>query len=259
VALGFCGCDGTPAAAPVAAIDAPADAAGAPLYAFISIERWSRDGVVNTMAAPVRFRQDAIEPYFAAVDGHCAIHVGDMNAPAWPSFGTITLTGTSEGTVDMSDGYETPAAARPGWDAGDLLTVEASGGELTGFMLSGTVPAAPTLTSADMTLPGPGQIVVAGDQSFGLTWTPVDTEVFALFLGFDARHVPMHGVQCYFPGGDGTGTVPAEAIANLLPSSQVDHTNFYFSAVVRDRVAMRGVDVDLAVWNGSATRIDVAP
>ena len=155
-----------------------------------------------------------------------------------------------------SAGYATPGGV-PGWGEGSVLTLIAAGGALSGWEASATIPAAPTFTSPDVTKLAPEALTIGRDRKFDLQWTPTTGEVFALILQLDADIVAVRGIQCFYAATDGSASIPAAALAHLLPSASVHHTNLYLSADVHTRIARTGVDVEIAVWNGNAQKIVV--
>lgn len=233
-------------------------------FAFVTVERWSRGASETyTMAGLRVFHTDATMPRIGPIDEHCRVHEGawptDGRKP--PSFGTVQLTGGSEGQVTFSDGPDGPGwltepAKTPGWKPGDSMTVQASGADLPGFTLGATVPEAAMLTSIDMPKLLELQLGIERTKPMTLTWTPTTGEVLALILQFQPT-ADLAGVQCFFPGSAGTGTIPVAALAKLQALSGQMRANFYFFGVERKRAALEGVDVELMVINGWSTKVRV--
>ena len=241
--------------------DGDAPAAGR-LYSFVSVERWTREGVANTMGGLPTFHQESPPPYVTSIDPYCIVHEEGWaeNGGTPPSYGVVTIDGLPGGSVVWSDGPEGPGfdVTPDGFDVGDTLTVHSTGAEIPAFSFTATVPGVPALTSHDNTVPGPGVISIDRSKSFELTWTPVDGEVFALLLQWTPVEFRMlHGIQCFFPGKDGAGAIPVGALKRLLPSAEVQQTNFYFARVHRERAELPSIDVDFILWNGRMTRVGV--
>ncbi len=268
IALASCGSDPSPRDAGMdaprvdadAPLDAPNDAPSGRLYAFVSIERWTRSTERQvTMGGMPIFHTDDPAPRYRRIDDQCLVHYEtDWAATGLvpPTAGTITIEGVAGGPVTWVDyGFD---VSPDGFDAGDVLTVRATGGEIPAFTFSGTVPEVPVLTSHDNTGPGPDAIHVPRTTPFDLTWEPVDAEIFVVFLqGDQPGFVIRRGIHCFFPGAVGAGSVPVAALAELLPTSSIDTTNFYFARVVRDRRELTDIDIDFLLWNARQTRVTV--
>ncbi len=231
------------------------------LYAFITVERWTRANEEQvTMGAFVPFHTGQPAPRYTPIDDNCFVHYetdwsGTGLTP--PTTGTITIDGTAAGepVTWSGDGFD---LSPDGFDAGDELTVYSTGGDVPAFTFTGVVPEVPTLTSHDNTVPGPSTIFVARTVPFELTWEPVEGEIFVLLLqGDQPAFTIRRGIQCVFPGQDGAAAVPAAAVAELLTSTEVDTTNFYFGLVDRDRREFANIDVDFRLWNARQTRVTV--
>lgn len=246
--------------------DGTTDAAVDPRYrAFFMVERWQRaDPTANhTMAAIVSFHTDAQLPRFENIDGFCGYHEGDWVHAGMtpPAFGTVRMEVPLLGEVTwVSDpqgaGYEPPSGML-GWDTGDNVKLTTSGGDVPGFVLEDTVPAKPLLTSHDLPKYKAGQLVIKRDQPLALTWEPVATEVFALFLQFDDATYKRKGILCFFPGASGSATIPTQVLAHLILTKEVKATNFYFSGASRKKLALDKADVEMVTWKGEAARVTV--
>jgi hypothetical protein len=263
------GSNGSGDSGPVDAAVTPADA-GDPdatppgrLYAFVSVERWTRgSGAPSTMGGLVSFHQEQPAPYVTRIDEHCIVHEEGWseNGLVPPAYGTVRIEGVAAGTVVWQDGPEGPGfdVTPGGFAEGDVLTVATTGAAIPAFSFTGTLPGVPVLTSHDNTGAGPGVITAVRTQPFDVTWTPVDGEVFVLFLQFSQAGARLlHGIQCFFPGPDGAATIPAAALGHLLASPQVDRTNFYFARIHRERLELPSIDLDFLLWNGRMTRVTV--
>lgn len=250
-------------------IDAPADAgaetsSGSRYRAFFMIERWLRTDPLakNTMTAAPIFRSDGL-PRYTQIDEHCGYHEGDWKSAGLrpPSFGAITMHAPSTGWVTWVEDAEGAAwDAPPGtlaWNAGDAITVKASGRDLPGFELQDVVPEPALLTNHDMPSLRAGALRIPRAAPFALAWTPVPTEVFALFLQFRDYPDKSVGILCFFPGDRGAAEIPRAVLEHLEPAQSVLFTNFYFSAASRKRVALERVDVEMITWNGHSARVTI--
>lgn len=241
--------------------DVAVDAGPAPIFAFLTVENWSRGAPEehHTIVAMVPFRIDGTQSSMTTIDAHCRCHEGDWS-PKAPGFGKITMSGGSEGTVTFEEGYETPAAKHPGWKAGDVLTFKAAGADLPPFTLTSTVPPVVLLTNLDLPSKLSYELTMKRTEPFALRWAPTTGEVFALVLQFEAVdggdvHI-LRGLQCFFPGSAGSGDIPVAALGRLKPVTGFG-TNFYFGGVDRKTQKLTGVDLELSNWNGWSARITV--
>jgi len=157
-----------------------------------------------------------------------------------PDYGTFQLTTPKVGTVTFTEAKECEPASGFAWDTGDTLTVTTTGGAIPSFSLTDTVPAQATVTSHDLPSLQPNQLVIPRSAPFAITWAPVTTEVFLLVLQFDDASNPRKGLWCFYPGAAGSASIPAEALAHLLPSQSVTSTNLYFRRRVAETARARG-------------------
>lgn len=225
------------------------------------IERWVRTdpAASHTIAATVTFHQDSPPPLFADIDEHCGYHDGYWvpAGPKEPSFGPVTLVAPKLGTVTFPSpsGYE-PAGGL-GWDTGDKLKLTAPGGDLPGFDLEDEVPAPVAVTSVDLVSLKANQLTIDRSKPYPLTWVPVSSEVFVLFLQFVDADYPLRGVLCFFPGQTGAAELPTAVLGHLIASKDVPMTNLYISGASRKTPSLPGVKLEMVTWNGRAARIQV--
>lgn len=260
-AIGACG--GAPSVAPDAgaADGSTVDRPAARRYrAVVMLERWARADprAEHTIAAVLSFNTDGSQPFLRDVDARCRYHerVDWTATQPPPDYGTFHLAAPAigEATFTEASGYE-PSGGALGWDTGAALRVWTTGGEVPAFSLDDTVPAQASLTSHDLSALRAQELVIPRDSPFALRWTPAPTEVFALVLQFDEAASPQRGLWCFFPGAEGSASIPVAALSHLLDSSGVAFTNFYFSGVSRRSRSLERVDVEMVTWKGQAARI----
>jgi hypothetical protein len=136
--------------------------------------------------------------------------------------GLLTLTGTPDSfVVEFSPrfGYE-PVSAEftPTWQAGQTLTLTASGGELPPMQVSLVGPEFLTFTSPLPPDHFAAPIPVTRGQDLPLTWQPLANGNLHMTLSsFVRADNTTEILECTFPGAVGSATVPGEATALLLP------------------------------------------
>jgi hypothetical protein len=159
----------------------------------------------------------------------------DGGPPAQPQAGILTLTGP-----DLGGGQDLDAASNvyeyysPSliFSPGDMLGVSASGADVPAFgpwTIAG--PGAVTVNAPAVPTDG-GDIVLPTESDLTVSWTggqAGSTVILELSSGF--RNEGSSEILCQWPATDGTGTIPAAALATLLsPVPQATGSMVWYEA-----------------------------
>jgi hypothetical protein len=99
------------------------------------------------------------------------------------------------------------------WQPGDVLTMSAPGDELPGFVLEVTIPTQLDLTFPSMENVTDEEIHISRAAPYVLTWTPTDGTVEVEIEQESVNDEwDLLDLICFFPGEDGTGTLPVEGL-----------------------------------------------
>ena len=157
--------------------------------------------------------------------GHCIASACTIQAPTdggtapytTVSGGTVTITGgpspitLTEST--MYAGYYPPFMATQAWfTGGESFTASSTGSVAPAFTLAFTTPHAPTMTP-----PPNNMFALSRTSDFTVTWSGSGAGIFVVNLQSNVQSTapgtPFGNVNCTFPIGDGSGVVPAAAVA----------------------------------------------
>jgi hypothetical protein len=156
-------------------------------------------------------------------DGPCTIEQQERGWLTSQSAGTLTVTyGTS--TVlsfapDKENLYRGNVAPDYEYSADEMIAVAAAGATVPAFTGSVTFPEAVTVTNPMAPFSAINKSGVAS------TWSPIASQVH-IVIKQSIGAAPLTVIDCSYPGTDGTGAVPASALADLLPD--VNGTTAYF-------------------------------
>ena len=165
--------------------------------------------------------------------GSCSVTQGAPPRQTGTFVGAGTLTVTGEGAPivisptdePLADGGSTVIYERFAVDAGaltpgDMLTLTTSGGAAPAFSIEVEVPGTVTLTNPDFAdASSPFVISRAADLAFA--WTANGTGTVG--IGISQLGAPSRtSVGCLFPESAGSGVIPSEVLAYLIPSADFD-------------------------------------
>jgi hypothetical protein len=182
------------------------------------------------------FFHEGLDPYLGCAKksfGSCTVRFDckpiltsppdDLGIQPYASAGKITVTGLSGVTtlpveltvMDMgmfAGQYTTLQQYTPIFAGGDGLTVTAAGGEVPAFSSQLTAPSSPTLTSPS----GNSQIPVSRSQDLPFAWSGGGSGQLRLQIQVMPAMGSPSGLDCSWPVGDGSGTIPAAAL-QMMP------------------------------------------
>ncbi len=170
------------------------------------------EGCVLTACPAPEMMMDAGMPDDAGVpDGGAA----DAGISVAPNAGDIVIGGGAASMVTLSPGedglYPAASGAMALWSGSDaILTVMAEGGEVPtfGVTLAGT-------DAVMLTAPAVGSVPVPVPLASDLTATWSGSTPGEVVVAVSAVREGTVRVECRFPPADGTGSVPAEALAAM--------------------------------------------
>ncbi len=184
---------------------------------------------------------------------------GARTKPQCYSAGTIKITGGTRaltlvpGANDVDGEYSDVSVQELVFGGGETVTVHASGG---GGLFSAGIPAftvmltmPPKLTITSPPKPSPQQgLGIDATRDLTVTWSPAGDQQMNIELMQPADLSPWVDMVCTFPSSDGTGTIPAAALAKL-PGGGI--FNAWSSTVSEKTVEGSTIDVSAsypAVW-----------
>ena len=238
-----------------------------PYSAWLMLERWHRSDPANeyTMTGIATFHRDDRLPRYLAIDANCSVAYGNWNETPWrpPTYGKITQQIADRAEVTWADdsggaGIDWPSGQLQ-WDTGDTLKVTAAGGELPGFTLEATVPAQVMLTSHDLGALKANQLHLSRSTPLELRWDPTQGEVFLLSVQWLPKDTMLKQryLACTWPASTGSAAIPTTVLEHLRTSSSGVNTNIYFGGVVKQTLALEGVDLTAFTFKNEVARVQV--
>jgi hypothetical protein len=182
-----------------------------------------------------------------------------FDAGALPSAGTITITGGSISPsfvlnpTGAGGPYATVSAQKQSFNAGDTLSVTATGGQVPAF--SGKTVTAP----GEITLTAPmfdaiGQTSFSRATPLAVTWTGASSGSILVLLTTSQPNVRAVEVACIYPAPTGSASVPAAVLGmidkadgktisgrlGVQPIVDAPFTSGMYSVVFRARATSQG-------------------
>lgn len=176
--------------------------------------------------------------------------------PSTQDMGTVTLTGLSQPVTmePVTPGYTyfDTSIPNPPWTAGDLLTLETTGGAYEPVTLYGVAPAPLVPVSLDWVITEGEPLAVAWDAPAG----PVRSEL-VLTLRIDQHGTTPSSIECVF-ADDGAADVPADVIQTLMGFGV---TGFPAGDLVRrtaDSAAIGDGCIDLSATSSRLAHVEIS-
>ncbi len=250
-------------------------AGGAPesWYVWVIVERFShvnRTGEKAQASALVARREQAGPGVnYTKIDEHCNVLQGrwiKVSEP-WPHLGAMTIDRPDADDVDLSlqDDQYSAGNVAPLWEPGEALTVSAASGDLPGFTFTFTFPASISPTLPKFEEYDDAEFVVKRSVPLLFAWEPVDVPVRIQLNQYDSlgtsQENAMTAVRCVFPGEDGAGALPPEALTYLeaadLVGPQMSSSLLYIGQDATQTHEEGNVVYELDAWNGIGLPVNV--
>jgi hypothetical protein len=143
----------------------------------------------------------------------------DAGTTRYASAGTVSVTGglTNYSMAVAAGSYTSVSSQVLLFNSGTTLQVSSTGGEVPAF--SGktlTVPSA--LFNVSSPSIGAG-LAIPRSQALHVTWTGANGRDVQVNASTTTDHVRSVSIACTFPGTSSSGSIPAAAMAKLLPTS----------------------------------------
>jgi hypothetical protein len=183
--------------------------------------------------------------------------LGDNTCKDFPKHynaGTLTLEGLKTAAVMTPDAYDVYEFASPPaelFDAGDVVTAKASGGELPAFTMQAR-------GVADLELPTSVVSLEVGMPST-VAWTPADPGSLirvVLRLGPHDPVRPMVAIVCDGADADGSIEIPASIVDGFLLTGGPPQKDSFIIRYTRQTMATFGKEIEFLV--GSARNLQLA-
>jgi hypothetical protein len=145
------------------------------------------------------------------------------------------------------------------------MTISAASGDLPGFTFAFTFPSSISPTFPKFEDFDDAELVVKRNVPLILSWAPVNVPVRIQLNQYDSlatsQENAMTAVRCVFPGDDGAGALPPEALAYLEAADLTGpHSSSSLLYVGQDATQTHtegNVVYELDAWNGTGLAVNV--